>query len=520
MVYHGLLSKGCERCRKRKVKCDERKPTCLRCEKSKALCMGYRKLSDFLFRDESEKVIKKAHRRSAEANSTLMHKDLEIYTSFPDDDRPSFDDENSSPLPLSRPNQYDYCMKDQLHELPRPTSLSQPLEQLGANFFFTKYTSSEAPFAGEYHDWLTSSYASEDPIVYLAIEAVGMAGISNVSYAPAMVSKSAEKYCKALAALKQALSDPGQMMKDTTLMAVILLGMFEMIRFATWDRYEYWKAHIKGAMVLLALRGFQQFSRKRGGLLFILIRSQILTACMHQNIPVPTALLQTSLNFRSSAIRSEWQHQNVASPNSMSDMSFRVIDLRAAIANGEIFDAQIIHAKALEIESDLVSWRWTLPNGWRYDTIRNRSEPEAFMGMGHVYRSRWIAEIWNNWRTLRIVVNQIIIQTQLCLPVSSTSREARARSIIKQLSTDICISTTSFTNTPRVLSLVRPLYLVASEHVNHLDMRRFAASLMQKIGVDMGVQQATLLASTLSAELKEDFVLGSEKYKVPMVPFF
>lgn len=32
---------GCLTCRKRRIKCDERKPYCLNCEKSKKVCLGF-----------------------------------------------------------------------------------------------------------------------------------------------------------------------------------------------------------------------------------------------------------------------------------------------------------------------------------------------------------------------------------------------------------------------------------------------------------------------------------------------
>ncbi|ODV77061.1 uncharacterized protein CANTADRAFT_23893 [Suhomyces tanzawaensis NRRL Y-17324] len=36
---------GCLTCRKRRIKCDERKPTCFNCERSKKVCLGYEKLN-------------------------------------------------------------------------------------------------------------------------------------------------------------------------------------------------------------------------------------------------------------------------------------------------------------------------------------------------------------------------------------------------------------------------------------------------------------------------------------------
>lgn len=54
-----------------------------------------------------------------------------------------------------------------------------------------------------------------------------MAGISNVSFAPQVASRSKEHYGRALAVTRQALGDPVVSVADTTLMTIILLGLFE-----------------------------------------------------------------------------------------------------------------------------------------------------------------------------------------------------------------------------------------------------------------------------------------------------
>lgn len=37
---------GCLTCRKRRIKCDERKPSCFNCERLKKVCLGYENLSN------------------------------------------------------------------------------------------------------------------------------------------------------------------------------------------------------------------------------------------------------------------------------------------------------------------------------------------------------------------------------------------------------------------------------------------------------------------------------------------
>ena len=180
---------------------------------SEARCPGYRNLQDVTFRDESERVVRKAH-QVEQVGSALIQATL-------------FTLQNSSPQNAiaSKPkSRTPSSLTASISPL-----LSQPLNELGANFFFTKYILKEPPFTNNYYDWLIKSYFENgsNHALRATIEAVGMAGISNVYHAPRVAFRSKEKYCMALAAMKQALSDPILAIADTTFMAVGLLGLFE-----------------------------------------------------------------------------------------------------------------------------------------------------------------------------------------------------------------------------------------------------------------------------------------------------
>lgn len=110
-----------------------------------------------------------------------------------------------------------------------PFAIPQHLDYLGGNFFFARYAFDEPPFSSDFHTWLSQSFLQDGPshALHAAVEAVGMAAIGNVFHAPGVASKSKTHYGKALAAMKIALNDPTEALADTTFMAVILLGLFE-----------------------------------------------------------------------------------------------------------------------------------------------------------------------------------------------------------------------------------------------------------------------------------------------------
>ena len=185
-------------------KCDQRRPRCRRCEKFNAECPGYRDLDQVTFRDESQRIQRRFRLGELSGSSVPQV---------------------SSSAPLQRNVSAD-------RSGPFVSILYSPfpsVDQLGANFFFAKYSFEEQPFFSGYHDWLAESYFDDGPDHALRpiIEAVGLAGLANYSHSTELETKSKERYCKSLLALKDVLNDPVRVTEDKTLMAVILLILFE-----------------------------------------------------------------------------------------------------------------------------------------------------------------------------------------------------------------------------------------------------------------------------------------------------
>ncbi|KAK5221307.1 hypothetical protein LTR99_006868 [Exophiala xenobiotica] len=375
------------------------------------------------------------------------------------------------------------------------TYLPHPTSDLGANFFFTRYLSERGTIFSDYHAWLTELYSSNQPdgLFRAVVQAVGLTGLSNTCYAPDIAFRAQEHYSQALAALKGVLNDPVLARSDMALLAITLLMLLEMLNFKTWERYQCWTAHINAGLALLELRGPEQFTRQRGTQLYMQIRSQILLACVQQQVAVPKALVQATYYFQLGTVRQHWRKIDVASPASITEISFRVVNLRAALRTGAITDLEAIRTFAMDIDDDLETWRTGLAPSWRYSSTVT---PEAhcgdcFNGLRHVYPTLWIAEAWNNWRMLRLLVNQMLMQN----PVDS-SETTKKQNDIRQLSTDVCLTVYNFAENPSILSLIQPLYVIALETLNTIDLRAFAVRQLRAIDASMGVRQASLLADT------------------------
>lgn len=165
---------------------------------------------------------------------------------------------------------------------------------------------------------------------------------------------------------------------------------------------------------------------------------------------MPPTLLRIASSFRSSGIRESWLRHEIATPGSISEISFRLVDLRADFKNGRV-DPLDIQERALRIEESLGAWRSRLPSSWKYEVVQADGGPESgyFGGKRFVYANIWTADAWNNWRTLRIVVNQIIIENALRLAHPDIALQTTALSHIRGFSTELCMSVIEFLDSPR-----------------------------------------------------------------------
>jgi hypothetical protein len=119
-------------------------------------------------------------------------------------------------------------------------------------------------------------------------------------------------------------------------------------------------------------------------------------------------------------------------------MCFRLLYLRLAIKSGEITDQEAICKAAIEMDRNLEAWRASLKPSWSYTTVDAGNVPAStyFDGKRHIYSNLWTAQLWNNWRALRILVNQIILQNKLGSNASNTAQKSNSLSLIYQLSTE------------------------------------------------------------------------------------
>lgn len=147
---------------------------------------------------------------------------------------------------------------------------------------------------------------------------------------------------------------------------------------------------------------------------------------------------------------------NSLRPGSLAVLGFRLVNLSAAMSTQQITDADAICRIAVDIDSDLNAWASKSSQSDRefHEIEADASGKEDnFNGREHVYNSVWGAQVWNNWRSLTIVTNRIILNHVDKQSFQNDGLKEMMRfhsiSVIQSLSTDICISTPSLSGTPR-----------------------------------------------------------------------
>lgn len=197
-----------------------------------------------------------------------------------------------------------------------------------------------------------------------------------------------------------------------------------------------------------------------------------------------------------------------ASENSLLDISIRLCELRSAIRLGSVCDNEAIR-KAVAVDKELECWRSGLPVEFSYSKLYNSDNPEdAFFGFYHVYAEKKVIPVWNYYRSMRIMTNEIILDALHSLHSQSTmpTQQLVSEIILNELTHDICGSVRPFLgytngqkNVPALYGtlIIWPLYMCAAQNYASPKTREWIILQFNKIGEAMGILLATTLAHVL-----------------------
>ena len=299
-----------------------------------------------------------------------------------------------------------------------------------------------------------------------------------------------------------------------------------------------WLKHINGAATLLELRGRNQFSTEIGRRLFTQVRTQVVNFCIMTRKPIPSAILELSANQLESGDDYPVDQAAKATP-----INARFCNLRAKIGayppSSSSISTEAIISEALSIAAELDDWHSGLPPAYRpTSTVKIHSPtPDVYSDYYHMYSDTVTAALLSHYRIVLILVHEIIL-TQLSFvrhpspgeydqqhgysPNSSPSyldqvqRQTKASqkailnfidlicaSVPFNLEYDHCAvpaASQSETPLPRAAggnAIIWPLYVAGQISFIRNSTRAWIIGRLDKIGAEMGVHQATVMARFL-----------------------
>ncbi|KFY42438.1 hypothetical protein V495_04523 [Pseudogymnoascus sp. VKM F-4514 (FW-929)] len=212
-------SGGCRTCRRRKVKCDERRPTCDRCQQSKRDCEGYAAEHRFVSENaRAERYAQKKQLPQTAQPKSQSPQDLVIL---------------SSSKPCPGPNLGLQGFEDNIY-----------VSFLLSNLFLGIPASS--PWPGVDTDNNAASCATT------CVRALATMYFGRVHHQKYTTTRGQELYGKALVSLNHELQDPQSGMSLSTVTSAMILEIYELVSF---NSMSGWLKHAGGVGRLIELRG-------------------------------------------------------------------------------------------------------------------------------------------------------------------------------------------------------------------------------------------------------------------------
>ena len=345
-------------------------------------CSGYRSTQQLRIRDESDSVVKKALKYA------------------------------SSSVPQSLP-------------------LSVNLQMHGQLFAY------HVPNTSKYWVFLKHYYrptSTPDPLT-LAIEAVSLAYFWHQVYSDSVLATARERYVSALRMITKCLRSFKEATKDTTLLAAILLDVFEKITAGERHNGTSWICHVEGGLTLIRLRGLEDFQNPASIRVLLRVSTNHVISCITNCVPIIEDV-NAILSFVETRLDSQdpnWQ---------MSKIMVDYANLRSGIRMGTLSGDTLLRA-CVALDAKLQALDLGMPPSWQYSTTRVDHKTDYVYG-SHFdsYPGRNVTQGRNGLRIIRILINQSLLGQYSISPPSDQSMELKRLALenVKTLVSQICAS--------------------------------------------------------------------------------
>ncbi|QYS92668.1 Zn(2)-C6 fungal-type domain-containing protein [Trichoderma simmonsii] len=284
MVYNGP-SKGCRRCVSIKVKCDENKPSCLRCRKAAQVC-EYKDTFDLIIRNQSHHAAETAKSKWRRRATRPRHS-------------PSPPGTNSIQLASSQQAYPNSAL------VPKSVSLRPSLQHMVQLRFLYDFASAQdrAPEIRGSLDQIPQMMADSSPNSWFHS---ALSALSLVNFGGRLKSQEAKDaavvfYNDALGRFASVMSNStaGKIKMEEVLFGIFLLGIYEVMTSTDFD--GIYAIHLRGAISILEhfWEGGEGKKRLDKPCYAPVLHMQTLIFCLANNEPPPSFLADMKLHATS-----------------------------------------------------------------------------------------------------------------------------------------------------------------------------------------------------------------------------
>jgi hypothetical protein len=254
-------------------------------------------------------------------------------------------------------------------------------------------------------EYLDKFYASPimDDHLTACIKAVSLASFAVEVQSSDVLKQARFQYSAGLQLTNLALKSAKVAVKDSTLLAILLLHNFEKITASQKMRpLASIAAHVTGASALVQLRGQKQFDSPTGLRMFAQLNSILFISCAQCSIRIPDGVIALRDQYRS--------HLDASDPGWLiSEAMVRYVGLRADISEGILSDPADIIAEAKRQDDLCRSLSENIGLRWPYEAFFSGDTESAYQGVFHTSTIDYKAlQFWNSLRCGRIMLNEII----------------------------------------------------------------------------------------------------------------
>lgn len=374
--------------------------------------------------------------------------------------------------------------------------LSLDTNQQSVSFLFNTFIS-----ATPFEPYLASYYAPDSPhddACAWAIDATALAAYARHSRQLHNQDDARTKYAGALTRVNAALADPQAAVEDRTLVAVLVLALFEATMFQAGSAPTSWLAHTWGAMHLLLLRGARQIASPAARLLFAHTSNNVKATCIQRSIAIPRHFLALDqqvrglLDSHDPAVR-------------LANLLHKVSAIKAKSREQEPNLALLL--EAIEVDQEIVQLCDDPPPSLAYTREPLARGPAwTYKRIVHTYPNLRLCKVWNSVRLLRIFLLSFLgddiahfsVDVVHADPQTLSGLNEYARKHMAEVATDVLATIPSFVHVENSIRtfyspgrcLGWPLGILELSSVCPPDVNLYARKTLEWLAEDLNLPQA------------------------------